>query len=527
MLETSFPDTMDSLTQRVFEYAAKRFMNENIPPNDAVQTTITEVDVVYQEYIKESTGGRRLQEENGETGLRVEMEVKAEVYPGDPKDYEYDEVVGVGFEKNFTGFLDMLKDSSSFFRLNLQNTVSGAGGVGNDNTTGNEVNSTALTILYSCIGVASVAILAAGFAVVKNRRKERGISVEDHDSWSNESPPDSIDSPYTPRSADTNILSPNSLEVGKGVKKTQFNFQDSVSAQNDSTMSSAADALSSVDGTSLATKSANPKSPSQQSSYLPCNLNSSLDLYRSLYPIAEANSTKESTTQQDDVGGCGNWCPPDDQNNTKSPTSHTAGPFGASPPRSNGARYPMDSILKSESSHDSDDNSYEPVTPNQRNISMMNTPKTKNSVRSGGDNSKLLSSIAELSDDDTGVSSTADRRNGTGGKNDRYQINSTNANNPKRNRTYQTMKTLPSMEYSKDSTRKSGKNSVNDSLTYSKNSSQKKASVKSKGLDSLAYSVSRDSEDGNGLNQLTYSKSEDAGENTRTLDSLAYSLSSG
>lgn len=98
---------IDNETIEVFETTTQKFIMENLPPDDNYAIEITSVDVVDTKY-------GFLQKQ---TVLKVALNIIGNVVPGNPPDsFLFSDAVGHGFATNFTGFLTLLSESSSFFR---------------------------------------------------------------------------------------------------------------------------------------------------------------------------------------------------------------------------------------------------------------------------------------------------------------------------------------------------------------------------------------------------------------------------
>jgi len=270
---------------------------ENLPPNDDVTTTVKSVDVVYQNY--KGAGTRRL-EDGGDSELRVEMNVVSDVYPGNPDSYSYVETINYGFENNFTGFLDMLKDASPYFQGDLDASsfqgVDGIAATGADDGPTKDPTFSTLNILFATLGFGAVAMVFAILIIaVKSRRQNRALYLEDQESgsWSSSTSSNLQVGTYnlTPKSGGINSPAYNAAERGG---ETGFvcspcnndNASDTV-ANNSDTRTDVAVERSAIVPTS-------PKSP-PRGGYFDAIRN--FPLYYSLYPIAEDN--KEGTSNSD------------------------------------------------------------------------------------------------------------------------------------------------------------------------------------------------------------------------------------
>jgi len=231
-IETTSNETMDNETIVEFEAAAQQFITENLLPDEYYSIDISSVDVLGQEY---STPQRRLQTSSE---LRVGMNVIGDVFPGNPPDsFSFSDVVGHGFETNFTGFTNLLRGSSSFFREELPPT-----GIQDTDPhdSGSSSKATSAAI-YVAIAAAAVGVLITAFAIWKKTRRPRSAisesqvwSAESLDSISTnnvESLSPSLQTPERKYGTDSfgDIIyqtSPNSMEYGKDRAFNNNSFND-------------------------------------------------------------------------------------------------------------------------------------------------------------------------------------------------------------------------------------------------------------------------------------------------------------
>lgn len=186
---------MDNETIQDFETITQKFIMENLPPIDIYTVEITSVVVVGNSY------GPLQKQMRMDTIQRIASNIIGDVLPGNPPDtFSFSDAVGHGFETNFSGFKNLLRESSSFFREHLPPT-----GIEDtdpqDNGSSSNVTSAAI---YVAIAAAAVGVLLIAFVIWKKTTRPRSRSVmSESQIWSAESIDSilsSVDSPADNRS---------------------------------------------------------------------------------------------------------------------------------------------------------------------------------------------------------------------------------------------------------------------------------------------------------------------------------------
>ena len=110
---------MDEVTVMTFERVALRALRELFPLFPGIKITFTYLVVVGQTLI-DGNGDidrRRIAEAASTYELQVRFHVYADIYPGDPKNFDFQIFVASFFEIHYEDFLNMLKAETDFFSI--------------------------------------------------------------------------------------------------------------------------------------------------------------------------------------------------------------------------------------------------------------------------------------------------------------------------------------------------------------------------------------------------------------------------
>lgn len=206
-------------TKELFEEQTKEFIQLELPPVDemGVSVDIMSVKVVEQSII--TPGGNRTNSGRRrrfllEEGLRVRMNVTGEVSPGSPPDdFDFAQVVSLGFAKNYLVYAYRLSSADPFFNPLLGDGVTARVSGPEEEESGNGNKGATAGIVVGCLVALAIAGVAAFFAFKARTRSSSSFQkpVVDSVSGSNlgleqtSSRDLSISSP----------TSPNSMESGR------------------------------------------------------------------------------------------------------------------------------------------------------------------------------------------------------------------------------------------------------------------------------------------------------------------------
>lgn len=225
-------------TEAMFEAQALEFIQLELPSSEemGVNVEIMSVDVVEQTIIPKATRPanstrRFLQEE----GLRVRMNVTGEVTPGGlPDDFDFAQLVSMGFAKNYLVFAYRLASADPFFNVLLGDDAARASGFGGGNGSSDSDRNAGATagIVIACLVALAIAGVAAFYAY---RARDR----PHHSRFQNPSVVTSSSGEFVGieqvESRDMSIkspTSPNTLENGKGLGITRMNSMASSMASS-------------------------------------------------------------------------------------------------------------------------------------------------------------------------------------------------------------------------------------------------------------------------------------------------------
>lgn len=206
----------------VFQQQAKEFIQLELPDPDemGVNVDILSVKVVEQSIVSapsakaNSTSRRFLQED----GLRVRMNVTGELIPGSPPDdFDFAELVSLGFAKNYLVFVYRLSSANPFFTILLGDAAEGRSeGSDEYGDGGRKKGGAAAGITVACIAALAIAVAAAFYA----------FKARDRSSSSFQKPPSltpvddnfvGLDRVGSQDMSITSPSSPNTLENGRAL----------------------------------------------------------------------------------------------------------------------------------------------------------------------------------------------------------------------------------------------------------------------------------------------------------------------